>query len=338
MTTHELRQEPWCAIAPHARAGAVAFLPPTVHNARMRLSNLAPALPLAAALALGCASKQRPVVKEGIRQPAVTFQAVGVESLDLAGTRLLFDFRLENPNSFSVDLGPVAWRFEVDGHPVAEGTLPAGATVPSGGAVPIRFPVRVDFTRLPGSAARFAIGGGPRYRISGVAPVSRTPAPVAVAVAVAVAASSQPGPAPAAAPAPVDLPFEYQDQLGMPKPPEVGVEGIGVGESALTEVSLSVRIKLENPNAFPLPSGQVSYGVTLAGKPVMSAEAKTIGALPPHGKTVLVVPVKLSLAAAGRAFSQLVRLKPVEVGVHGEVELGGFRVPVGSEATVQPAR
>ncbi len=313
----------------------------------MRLSNLAAVLPLAAALALGCASKQRPIVKEGIRQPAVTFQAVAIEVLDLTGTGLLFDFRLENPNAFSVDLGQVAWRFEVDGHLVAEGTLPGGATVPSGGAVPIRFPVHVDFTRLPGSVARFAIGGGPKYRLSGAAAVSRTPPPLPVPASAAapapVAATAQPGsvapvPAIAAAPAQVELPFAYQDQLGMPKPPEVGVDGIDIDGSALTEVSLSVRIKLENPNAFPLPSGQVSYGVTLAGKPVVSAEAKTIGALPPHGKTVLVVPLKLSLAAAGRAFSQLVRLKPVEVGVHGEADLGGFRVPVGSDGTVQPTR
>jgi hypothetical protein len=70
----------------------------------------------------------------------------------------------------------------------------------------------------------------------------------------------------------------------------------------------------------------------------VSAEAKTIGALPPHGKTLLVVPVKLSIAAAGHAFSQLVRLKPVQVGVHGQVELAGSSVPVGSEATVQPMR
>jgi len=55
-------------------------------------------------------------------------------------------------------------------------------------------------------------------------------------------------------------------------------------------------------------------------------------------KTVLVLPVKLSLARAGQAFGQIVRGHPVDATVRGEANLGGFAAPVGFEGKVSPTR
>jgi len=296
----------------------------------------APAVLLAAALAAlsgGCASsKPRPAVKEGIRQPTVTFRAVAVETLDLTGTRLGFEFLLENANPFPVAVAGVDWRFEVDGAVIAQDRLPGGAVVPASASLPIRFPVQIEFAALPDSAVRMAVaGGGAHYRLSGTAALSR-----AADAAGSVVPASLPAPAPEQAP--VVLPFAYEDKLEMPRPPDIAVEGIGIDGSALTQLSLSLRIRVENPNPFPLPSGNVSFGVTLAGSSVVNADARTLGALPARGKTVLVVPVALSLGRAGHAFVQITRGRPVEAAVHGEVNLGGFVAPIGFVGTVSATR
>jgi len=64
---------------------------------------------------------------------------------------------------------------------------------------------------------------------------------------------------------------------------------------------VEVRLEVENPNDFALPTGHLDYDLSLAGISVARASSYALATVPGRGRAVVVVPVRFSTvgAAAG---------------------------------------
>ncbi len=275
----------------------------------MRKTVVALLLPV---LLAGCAGLQD-LAKAAFKEPRLTFRSVALDKLDLDGATLAFTWDIENPNALGVDLARAAWQIEVEGTRVAGGDLPAGLAIPANGTAPLSFPVRVRFRDVPGIVNLLGSGKSDLgYRLSGSLGI-RTPIGV------------------------VDLPMSHADRVKVPALPRFAIDGLRVRSVSLSTVSVDVRLRVQNPNAFPLPDGRIDYALALAGSSVARAEGASVGAVPGNGSAVVEIPVKIDVLSAGRVASELARGGEVQVDLTGNAQVAGLPVPVELRGRV-PAR
>lgn len=275
----------------------------------MRKTLLALALP---AVLAGCAGLQD-LAKAAFQEPRLTFRSVALDRLDLEGATLAFTWDLENPNALGADLARAAWQIEVEGTRVAAGDLPAGLSIPANGKAPLTFPVRVRFKDVPGIVNLLGSGRSDLgYRLSGSLGV-RTPVGI------------------------VDLPMSHADRVKVPSLPRFALDGLRVRSVSLSTVAVDVRLRVQNPNAFPLPDGQLDYALAVAGASVARAQGASVGAVPGKGSAVVEIPVKIDVLSAGRVASELARGGDVQVDLTGNANLAGLPLPVQLSGRV-PAR
>ncbi|HET9595757.1 MAG TPA: LEA type 2 family protein [Anaeromyxobacteraceae bacterium] len=281
---------------------------PSLHRGRRP-----PARPLAAAAAAlalsllpGCSLLQS-LAAAGIERPRLTFETWSADLLDLEGVTITLRYRLDNPNSFGLDLDRLAYKLEVEGKQVVEGNLPAGVHLAPKGATPLAVPVRLRWKDLPGFGELLLTRSDVGYRVSGVAGVG---SPVG----------------------PVELPFEHRDRLALPRLPGVRLEGVSVREASLTNLSLDVRLRVENGNAFPLPVGALTYGLRVGDQDLVAGGSHPLASVPPHGHATVAVPVRVSVTGAASAVARL--LKGAELRMRGLADYGAVEVPVEGGTTV----
>jgi LEA14-like dessication related protein len=263
-------------------------------------------------LVSACAGMQE-LARSAVKQPTLTFRSAAVESLDMEGATVGFTFDLENPNSFGVDLARIGWSVDAEGTRVAAGTLPGGLQIKANGKGPITFPVRVRFQDVPGIVSLLGSGKDSiRYRLAGSIGV-RTPIGI------------------------LDLPLSHEDQLRLPSVPRFALEGISIRSVTLSEVALDVRLRVKNPNGFPLPVGRLDYALALAGSPVAHAAGVDLSGIAAGSSAVVAIPVRLDLASAGRAAAALTGGGEVQVDLDGKATVAGIPLPLDLSGRV-PAR
>jgi LEA14-like dessication related protein len=268
---------------------------------------------VASVLALAGCAELAQVAKVAVEEPRVTFRSATLDALDLEGATVAFEWSVENPNSFGLDLASIAYRLDLEGRQAVAGDLPGGLRLPARGAAPLRVPVRVRFADVPG-LARLASGKDEvGYRLSGTVGV-RTPLGV------------------------LDVPVAHEGRLPVPRLPELSLEGLAVRSASMSELGLDVRLRVKNPNRFPLPAATLACGIALAGAEVGSAQARPVAPVAAGGSAVVAIPVALSLLGAGRAAAQVAQGGPVDVAVTGTASFGGVPVPLDLRARLRAAR
>ncbi len=263
-------------------------------------------------LLAGCAGLQD-LARAAFKEPRLAFKSAALDKLDLDGATLAFTWEIENPNALGLDLAHAGWQIEVEGTRIAAGDLPSGLSIPANGKAPFSFPVRVRFRDVPGIVS--LLGGGKSdlgYRLSGSIGV-RTPIGV------------------------VDLPMSHADRLKLPSLPRFSVDGLRVRSVSLSAVAVDVRLRVQNPNAFPLPQGQIDYALALGGTSVARAEGASVASVPGSGSAIVEIPVRIDVLSAGRAATDLARGAEVQVELTGKADVAGLPLPLDLRARV-PAR
>jgi LEA14-like dessication related protein len=236
-----------------------------------------------------------------------------VDALDLGGATIGLRFDLENPNGFGLDLARVGWGVEVEGTRIATGDMPGGLAIPARGTAPLTLPVRIRFQDVPGIVSLLTSGKDViRYKVAGNAGV-RTPIGI------------------------VDLPLQHEDRLDLPGLPSFALDGLSVRSATFRDVALDVKLRVKNPNRFAIPAGRLDYALSIAGAEVARAQDTAVAKIAGGGSAVVSIPVRVDLARAGQAATELVRGTPVRVGLAGTAEVAGIPVPLDVSATM-PAR
>jgi LEA14-like dessication related protein len=264
--------------------------------------NLTRAALLAGLLLTRCAEIGK-LAASAIEQPKLTFKAVRLQSVDLAGAALAFDFELENPNSFGLQVARAQYGIEVEGTRVTAGELPGGLALPAKGKAPLTVTSRVRYQDVPGIAALFGKRDSIRYKLSGLVGIQTT-----LGV--------------------IELPFAREDQLPLPHLPAFSLEGLRLRSASFDRIALEVRVRIANANDFPLPAGKLRAALSLAGSEVARVEEAGLTAVPAGGSALVAIPIDLPLGGIGRAATDLARGAPVDVGLRGAARIAGVELPL----------
>ena len=239
-------------------------------------------------------------------QLALVLRDCSLSAVEASGTTLAFTAELSNPTREVVLLGGVSYALDVEGKRMFEGAVPGGVEVPAGGSTAFPLTGRVRYADLPGVAVKAALKKHVPYRFVAAAAV-RTPS------------------------GDLTVPVAREGDLSVPTRPEFALAGLRIKSMNPLDASIEVSVKVENENTFPLPKGLLKYRITIAGGEIASAE----GALPvigPGEKTVIAIPVKVSLKNAGRGVVKALKGDEAMVGLRGVASVGELAYPVDLEA------
>jgi LEA14-like dessication related protein len=269
---------------------------------------------VASALALsGCAGLQD-LARSAFVEPKLDFKGATMDALDLEGATVGLHVDLTNPNGFGLDVARVGWSFDAQGTRVATGDMPGGLKIPASGVAPLTIPVRVRWKDVPGIIGLFTTArDGLRYKAAASVGVNT---PIGV----------------------VELPLVHEADLRLPQLPSFSVSGLSVRSASLTEVAFDVKVGMKNPNAFPVPAGQLDWSLALGGgAPVARAEGAPTAAVSPGSTGTITLPVRVDLRSAGRAATDLALGGNVRVRMLGTASVAGLDIPLDLDSVV-PAR
>jgi len=262
-------------------------------------------LPLLSALGLlvlaGCAEVGK-LAASMVVPPKLTFRAVNVREFDLEGATLAFDFDVENQNGFGLSVARIGYALEVEGTRL-DGAAPGGLKLPAKAKAPLTLTARLRYKDVPALASMLGKKDSVRYKLSGNVGVE---SPIGV----------------------LDVPVSHADVLDLPRLPQLALDGVSIRSLSLTRLSLEVRVRMVNPNAFPLPAGRLDAALSLGGAEVARVENRALSAVASKGSAVAAIPISLDLGEAGRAALDLSRGAPVQVGLRGEAQVAGARLPL----------
>jgi LEA14-like dessication related protein len=266
-----------------------------------------------ALLGLAACAELAQVAKAALQPPKLTFESASLEALDLEGATVAFRWRVENPNGFGLDVARLGYRIDLEDRRVVDGEMPSGLKIPANGSSPLAFPVRVRFADVPGFAAIVSKRDEVAYRLSGTVGVR---SPVGV----------------------LDLPLSHEGRLPLPRMPGFALDGISIRSASLSEIALDVKLRVSNPNRFPVPAGSLDYALDVGGAAVARGDGKGLSPVAAGSSAVVAIPVRVSYLGAGRAASQIAAGNAVDVALTGSARVAGIPLPLDLRARLRPIR
>jgi LEA14-like dessication related protein len=106
-----------------------------------------------------------------------------------------------------------------------------------------------------------------------------------------------------------------------PDPPTVTLERVRIVNIADGKASISLALRLANPNRFDLLVESVEYEITLDGRQAASGRTARMNALPAQGEATVELAGRVDVAAVATALMALGSQVPVEYAFKGTVTL-----------------
>ncbi|HYG67862.1 MAG TPA: LEA type 2 family protein, partial [Anaeromyxobacteraceae bacterium] len=207
----------------------------------------------------------------------------------------------------------VAWALALEGRTAVKGSdrtpiaiaparPDATGLVPGLGAVTL--PVRIRFADLPAFAPLLARDGEAEYALTGEV-TFLTPG------------------------GQIGVPLAQTGRIAMPRAPKIQVHRVRLAKASPRKTVLALEFAVVNPNAFPIPSGRMSYALFLSEKEV--ARTDLVIPEPIAGGAEAAFPGSLEIAmlkAGAAAAKLLIPFTSLDASVRGEAVFGGVPVPL----------
>jgi LEA14-like dessication related protein len=285
----------------------------------MRLSSLAVAAVVVAALVSGCAGggHHRAAAPIALVPPTLSFRSATPVGFDFEAATFLVAFDVTNPNPVTLPLARLSLVMEVEGAaPFAIEARP-NVAVAASSSTPVAVPLRVRYADIPNVVAMLGLHDHLRAHASGSASV-QTGAGL------------------------LPMPVAFDAELPLPRPPLFAFEGVSIDGMSALGMSFDVKLRVTNPNPFPIPAGRLGYILSVAGTPAASAENQKIPGTPAGGSSGVSIRASVSLVGAGvgagKAIFAAVKGSEVPVGIRGQASLGGIPLPLELETRIPRIR
>ena len=252
-------------------------------------------------LLAGCALV-RSAVSSAFERPTVAFQEAKLPSIDFDGAELDLVFLVTNPNSMGLDLTQANYALQVEGKQVLAGAPQNGLVIPGHGTTAVTFPAHVRWNEIaPALQALFA-QDQVHYKATGQLGVN---SPIGL----------------------VTLPVEHEGTFASPKMPKFDLGSPRITGITLTGARLSVPLKIQNLNSFPLPLGGILGNVAIAGANVGRIALPEAAPVAAGQETTINLPLDVNFLSAGSAAAQAIRTGVAEVKIDATLNAAGATLP-----------
>lgn len=243
-------------------------------------------------IALGGCAQIGQMSREMVAEPDLRVVDVEFENLSLTQLAATVVLEVDNPNDFSLDVGRSTYALAFGGDTVLEGRAEVGSEVPAAAKGLVRLPLSLDLANAFGSLRTLATTRTLPYEVNGKVPLG-----------------------------PLRLPYSKSGSWALPKIPSVSVERIEVGELGFTDASIGVRLKISNPNDFPIDLQGIAFRLNLSERDLGHGSLSGLSAIQANGDTSLDANLSISLIDAGMAMMTILRGEEARYQLSGELTL-----------------
>lgn len=253
---------------------------------------------LLAALCLGCASAP---TRGTVAPPSLSAQETSVTSQELTDVTVRYSAQLSSPGPAVLEKAD--YELVSEGRVVKSGSAPLNLPLAPGQPTDFSFQERATYVRGPEDLRAYnARGGTMLMALRGTLTVRSGDAVETV-------------------------PFAASRAVRVPRLPEVVVQSLDAGRYSDEEVNLIVHVGVRNPNPFPVHLEQLTWALSVGGRPLGEgtlARAATLGA-----SAVGVYPVEASVTKDtwGRDVKALLTKGTLPWALKGELAGPLLRVP-----------
>ena len=123
---------------------------------------------------------------------------------------------------------------------------------------------------------------------------------------------------------------------GMLEKPGAQITGVKIQDISVTDATMLLDVKVDNPYTVPLPMSDVDYALSSQGQKFLTGKADVAGTVPAGGSKTLGVPVRISYlelinAVKGARPGATIPYK-ADLGLSVDAPVwGAMRVPVSKE-------
>ncbi len=256
------------------------------------------------ALAAACGPRVPLAPPVAVDPPIFRVDGVLPTAMDAYGVTLQVAGRIENPNPIALSVAHYDYAIELDGRLVASGRVTRDVALPARTSVAVAVPARLGWADVPGFVERLA---------------SRQPVPLHVRGVAALRGARA-------------APYEGDARVVLPLLPRLEILQTAVRDAGLLSSEVEVRIAIENPNDFPLPTGRLAYDLSLSGVSVVHAASHALAEVAPHGRAVVVVPIRFSTVGAAAGVLSTALGGRGELALVGRAAYGAFEIGVDARA------
>lgn len=261
----------------------------------LNLPRMAFRIALAALVLLpGCQSLQD--VIGGTPKPTARVVGTSIRGLSLDNIVLLFDVEVENPYTTSLPLTDLGYSLTSGGNKFLEGTLTPTGSIPARGRQVIQLPATVPFSSLLAA-------------LKGVKPGAVVPYTANFRIGVNVPVLGR-----------IDVPFSKSGELPVPTVPQVEVTSLSMAKLGLDQIKATAKLRIRNPNQFPLDLTRLSVNLALGGLDVGGSKLASPASIGSKQEATVEVPLSFSPRAVGIGIVNLLRGNQIAYQVSGSLD------------------
>lgn len=234
-----------------------------------------------------------------VQKPTAALSDLSVRSLSPEG--VLFDavLKIENPNPIALTLSSFNYDMQVAGKSLVSGQQSAQTQVAAAGASEVRVPLRLKFADLK------SIGGSVSKQKQ-ISYALKTTAFIDLPVL-----------------GPLAFPAEKTGEVPLPRVPTVGLSRIEVKSVGLSGADLSVKLRVNNPNAFGIDVSHLKSALKVDGVSWMDATLSKALTISAERSQQVDLPIRLDFLKLGtQLMRQLQSREPLQYELAGSFTLG----------------
>jgi LEA14-like dessication related protein len=239
-----------------------------------------PIIILSALMLSSCAVLQG-VISDKVKEPKVDFVGAKISGLSLDAVDLLFDLKIQNPNSVGVKLAGFDYDFLLDGNQFVKGNQDKGIDIPSQGEETIQLPLSLKYTDIYRTFQNLREQGVSNYQIkcgfSFDVPVLGV----------------------------IRIPVSKSGEVPMIKLPKLSFGSLKLDRLTMTGADLKLSLKLNNPNVFSMLLGKMQYNFKLNEQSILSGLTDKSMQISEKSDNIIEIPVSVDFLRAGTAVYQI---------------------------------
>ncbi|MFC1714780.1 LEA type 2 family protein [Candidatus Poribacteria bacterium] len=228
-----------------------------------------------------CAVLNELAGEANIRRPQVNFSGAKITGLSFDTAELLFDLKIQNPNSVGLTMAGFNYDFLINNGSFLKGKQDKGLEIAAGGESAVQVPLSLRYVDLYQTFQSLKNQDLSNYQIN-----------FGFAFDVPVLGR-------------VNIPVSKSGDFPLLKLPKVSVNSLKLKGLALTGADLVLRVQLDNPNAFSMLLEKLQYQFAVDGQNWISGFAEEPTQITEKGQGFVDIPISLNLLQMGQSVRQL---------------------------------
>lgn len=218
-----------------------------------------------------------------IQKPSVRYSKMSVDDISFSDVTLLFDFEVDNPNSFGVSADQYRYEFFINGEEFVTGIQTENLRIAGQSKSIVQVPVSLTFSEVFDTIGSVARRDSIAYRISSevqfdIAGIGRQRVPVSA-----------------------------EGELPIPKPPRIELDNFNVKELSFSGAEMVASIRVQNPNSFGISFADAYYNLEVNGNEWLNTTLDRDLNLDGSQSELITIPIRLNSSQMGSVMIDMLK-------------------------------